>query len=97
MKFTAMQTKYNSVLEQLRTNMALYYSSVKSWQKTGEKFGVNKAMARLIVNGYNPGKKVRKQLGLHCKPRAHIWKREYEREHEKYLVLLEMYENREME
>jgi hypothetical protein len=36
--------------------------------------------------------KVRKQS-----PRAHIWKREYEREHDKYMKLWEMYENRVME
>lgn len=31
---------------------------------TGEAFGVNKAMARLLANGYNPGKKIRQILNL---------------------------------
>ena len=48
----------------LYTNIKNVYSATKSWQKTGERFGVNKAMARLLANGYKPGKKISKVLGL---------------------------------
>lgn len=40
------------------------YRITKSWRKTGQKYGVNAAMARMIANGYHPGKRIRLRLGL---------------------------------
>jgi hypothetical protein len=56
-------------IEKIRSDMQEHHAMSKSWQKTGEAFNVNKAMARLLANGYNPGKKVRIQLHLD-KPRT---------------------------
>lgn len=35
-----------------------------SWQKIGDAYGINKAMARLIALGYEPKRKVRRILDL---------------------------------
>jgi hypothetical protein len=35
-----------------------------TWQKIAEGYGINRAMARLIALGYEPGKKVRNTLNL---------------------------------
>jgi hypothetical protein len=40
------------------------HKNSNSWQKTGEHFGINKATARLLSLGREPGNKVRLQLGL---------------------------------
>jgi hypothetical protein len=39
-------------------------SSGFSWEAIGKEYGVNRAMARLLGNGYRPGKKIRKRLNL---------------------------------
>lgn len=53
-----------TTLPELRCTIQAMYAEVKSWQKVGEAYGINKAMARLIANGYQPGNKVRKIFGL---------------------------------
>lgn len=40
------------------------YSRLSSWRKVGKVYGITAAMARLIAHGYNPGRRVRGQLGL---------------------------------
>lgn len=51
-------------LEQLCTEIRNKHAETHSWQKTADAFGINKAMARLLAQGYKPGKKIRDRLGL---------------------------------
>lgn len=51
-------------LEQLCHEMKTLHCATQSWQKVGNKYGINKALARLIANGYQPGAKIRAVLGL---------------------------------
>lgn len=51
-------------LEHLRVEINQKYAQNQSWQKTCESYGINKAMARMIALGYQPGKKIRKVLDL---------------------------------
>ena len=53
-----------TTLDVLSQNMAADHKITNSWRKTGAKWGLNPAMARLIAGGYNPGKTIRKRLGL---------------------------------
>lgn len=48
----------------LRRELRKLHKETQSWRKTGARYGINPAMARLLVNGYEPGQKIRKQLGL---------------------------------
>ena len=40
------------------------FEGKRTWQSIAEDYGVNRAMVRLIALGYQPGKKVREELGL---------------------------------
>lgn len=51
-------------LEELSIQMREHHARLQSWRKTGAIFGLNPAMARLIALGYEPGRRVREQLGL---------------------------------
>lgn len=51
-------------LDHLRIDMQEIHARTQSWQKVGDCYGINKALARLIANGYEPGRKARKILGL---------------------------------
>jgi hypothetical protein len=51
-------------LEQLSLKIKTDYATLKSWRKTAAPLGINAAMARLIANGYEPGRKIRKRLDL---------------------------------
>ena len=51
-------------LEQIRTDLQEIHAKTKSWEQAGKRYGINKAMARLIAGGYKPGAKIRKVLEL---------------------------------
>ena len=51
-------------LDRLCVDIKKRYSETNSWRKTAEPLDIFPSMARLIANGYNPGKKIRKKLGL---------------------------------
>jgi hypothetical protein len=51
-------------LGQLSCELRETHEINKSWEITSEPYGINKAMARLIANGYQPGNKIRARLGL---------------------------------
>lgn len=53
-----------TTLDILRGEIKQSRNQGKTWQAIGDDYGVNRAMARLIGLGYQPGKKVRKALGL---------------------------------
>ena len=59
-------------LEQLCREMQNKHTEVHSWQKVGDCYGINKATARLVANGYEPGKKVRRLLGLPEEARVNV-------------------------
>jgi alpha-mannosidase len=48
----------------IRTNIQALHIACKSWYLTGKAFGISKPMARLIANGYHPGAKTRRILGI---------------------------------
>jgi hypothetical protein len=51
-------------LTDLQKSITTMRSSGFSWEAIGCKYGINRAMARLLGNGYIPGRKIRKALGL---------------------------------
>lgn len=51
-------------LEQLSCEIREIHAGNQSWQKTADNYGINKAMARLLALGYQPGKKMRRKLNL---------------------------------
>lgn len=51
-------------LDQLCRELKKSHELTQSWRATGEPYQLNPAMARMIANGYQPGKRVRKHLGL---------------------------------
>lgn len=50
-------------LDHLSTEFNLKRPRV-SWRTIGAEYGISGAMARLIANGYDPGKKIRQKLDL---------------------------------
>ena len=55
-------------LEELRLDLLKLHSELKSWRKAGKHYGLNPAMARLIVvKNYDPGPRIRFRLGLPIK------------------------------
>ena len=61
---TCMQKYSTQTLEGLRTRIADSYASVGSWRKVAAPYGIHPNMARMIANGYQPGLKIRRLLGL---------------------------------
>lgn len=53
-----------TTLDVLRLEIQQGRSAGKTWQTIGDEYGINRAMARLLGLGYEPGKKVRAELGL---------------------------------
>lgn len=51
-------------LVQISSNLKHTHENGESWRKAAEPYGINAATARLIANGREPGKKIRKVLGL---------------------------------
>jgi hypothetical protein len=51
-------------LGQVCQEMIELHGRTQSWRKTGARFGLNPAMARLIAGGYDPGRKIRGLLDL---------------------------------
>jgi hypothetical protein len=52
------------LLTELQKNIATMRSDGFSWEDVGKHYNINRAMARLLGNGYVPGKKIRAGLGL---------------------------------
>lgn len=66
-QFYAMQ---HADIHHIRTMIIFIHSDKKSWRKAGDYYGISGAMARLIANGYKPGKTICKRLGVvRYKPR----------------------------
>ena len=54
----------------IRTTIVRIHDETQSWREAGKAYGISGSMARLLANGYQPGKKVRKLLGVtRYKPR----------------------------
>ena len=51
-------------LGQLSIAITKSHQELKSWRKVAAPYGINAAMARMVANGYQPGKKIRKLLDL---------------------------------
>ena len=51
-------------IHHIRAKIIRIHSEKKSWRKAGDDYGISGTMARLIANGYQPGKTIRKRLGL---------------------------------
>jgi hypothetical protein len=64
MEFTGTSGNAMRALEQLSCEIREIHETTQSWQKAAEPYGINKAMARLLAMGYNPGKKIRHKLNL---------------------------------
>lgn len=60
-RFYAMQY---SDMHCIRTTIICIHEATKSWRQAGDYYGISGAMARLIANGYLPGKRIRKLLGV---------------------------------
>jgi hypothetical protein len=54
----------------LKQDISQDHLQTKSWKKTGDKFGLNKATARLIANGKRPGKRIKEILHIERKPQV---------------------------
>lgn len=50
--------------DQLCLELLEIYQSTHSWRKTGAQYNINGSMARMIANGYRPGKRIRERMGL---------------------------------
>ena len=59
-----MADTYHLTLEQLSHDMRRQHEICKSWRKVAQSYGIFPDTARLIAGGYEPGKKIRKRLGL---------------------------------
>ena len=48
----------------IRTMLIYIHNETKSWRQAGDYYGISGSMARMIANGYEPGKRIRKLLGV---------------------------------
>lgn len=51
-------------VDALRQKIASEYAEIQSWRKVAAPYGIHPNMARMIANGYQPGLKIRRLLGL---------------------------------
>ena len=51
-------------LEQLSHDLQNSHEITHSWRKTARPYDLYPSMARLIANGYDPGPRIRRKLGL---------------------------------
>lgn len=51
-------------IEQVRVDLQKSHSETQSWRKTAKPYGIFPSMARMIAEGYEPGKKIRDKLKL---------------------------------
>jgi hypothetical protein len=59
-----MSRKQLSSVDGYRKQFLADYKKLHSWRKVASEYGLHPSMARMIANGYDPGKKIRRVLGL---------------------------------
>lgn len=64
MKFTPPWSHATRILDQLYLELQESHEISKSWRNTAAPYGLHPSMARMIANGYIPGNRIRKKLGL---------------------------------
>jgi hypothetical protein len=51
-------------IDAYKNHFILRHNEIPSWRKVAKEYGLHPNMARMIANGYDPGRKIRKVLGL---------------------------------
>jgi len=64
MKFTPSHSRPMQRLDQISSDLRELHNTTNSWRLTGDRYDLHPSMARLIANGYIPGNRIRKKLGL---------------------------------
>ena len=59
-----MTIKHITDIEGYRKQFLRDYKNKRSWRKVAKEYKLHPNMARMIANGYDPGKKIRGVLGL---------------------------------
>lgn len=64
MNFTGPNRRYMNTLEQISADLQERHKRLNSWRLAADPYPINKAMARMIANGYEPGNRVRRALKI---------------------------------